>query len=207
MNLLSLNEAREQGNNKYYTGIPCKRGHITYRYTKDRACSDCVKLKVKKLSTIDGGNARRWANKTQEQKDIINEKRRSYYEKTRDARLLERKKAYIKLKNNPTYKQKIKEYGTQWKKENVGKVNNSTAKRRAAKLQRTPKWLTPDDCWMIEQAYELAILRKKMFGFDWHVDHVIPLQGDYVSGLHVPTNLQVIPGRENESKSNKYLPA
>ena len=77
-------------------------------------------------------------------------------------------------------------------------------KRHTAKLQRTPKWLTPDDCWMIEQAYELAVLRKKMFGFDWHVDHIMPLQGKLVSGLHVPMNLQVIPGLENSSKSNRY---
>jgi len=205
MNLLSLNKAREQGNSKYYTGIPCKHGHITYRYTKDRACSECVKLKVKKLSTLGGGNARRWANKTQEQKDILNEKRRSYYNKTQNARLFERKKAYIKLKDNPVYKQKMKEYASKYKIEKAGKVNNDTAKRRAAKLQRTPKWLTSDDKWMIEQAYELATLRKKLFGFDWHVDHIIPLQGELVSGLHVPTNLQVIPGRENESKSNRYV--
>lgn len=81
---------------------------------------------------------------------------------------------------------------------------NKESQRRAAKLQRTPKWLTEDDFWMIEQAYELAALRTKMLGFSWHVDHVIPLKGKKVSGLHVPTNLQVIPGLENIKKHNKY---
>jgi hypothetical protein len=44
-----------------------------------------------------------------------------------------------------------------------------------------------------------------MFGFSWHVDHKIPLRGESVSGLHVPWNLQVIPGAENMSKNNKFV--
>lgn len=100
--------------------------------------------------------------------------------------------------------EKINRYSAIYRKNNVARIRYWAMKRHTAKLQRTPKWLTPDDYWMIEQAYELAVLRKKMFGFDWHVDHIIPLQGKLVSGLHVPTNLQVIPGRENSSKSNRY---
>jgi hypothetical protein len=55
----------------------------------------------------------------------------------------------------------------------------------------------------MEQAYELAQLRTNIFGFPWHVDHTIPLRGRIVSGLHVPTNLQVIPGAENSRKGNR----
>lgn len=80
----------------------------------------------------------------------------------------------------------------------------ASAKRRAAKVQRTPHWLSEDDLWMIEQAYELAALRTKMFGFAWHVDHVIPLFGKKVSGLHTPYNLQVIPGSLNIAKNNRF---
>ena len=91
----------------------------------------------------------------------------------------------------------------QYAQENPGKINALVAKRKAAKLQRTPAWLTEDDLWMIEQAHELAALRTKLFGFPWHVDHILPLQGKYVSGLHVPLNMQVIPGLENCRKGNR----
>ena len=95
-------------------------------------------------------------------------------------------------------------YAKRVRQNNPGAKNADTAKRRYAKIQRTPAWLTEDDFWMLEQAYELAALRSKMFGFQWHVDHIVPLQGEIVSGLHVPTNVQVIPGFENVSKGNKF---
>jgi hypothetical protein len=100
-------------------------------------------------------------------------------------------------------KDKITEQNRLWRINNPHLNAKKSSKRRAAKLQRTPIWLSNDDHWMIEQAYELAALRTKMFGFSWHVDHVLPLQGKTVSGLHVPSNLQVIPGKENLMKHNK----
>ena len=78
------------------------------------------------------------------------------------------------------------------------------AKYRAAKRNKTPIWVDKEHLWLIKQAYELAILRTKKFGFSWHVDHIIPLNGKNVSGLHVIENIQVIPGAENLSKNNKY---
>jgi len=91
-----------------------------------------------------------------------------------------------------------------WKAANPGKVQAMDAKRRAATIRRTPLWLTADDNWVFEQAYELAAMRTKLFGFVWHVDHIVPLQGKLVSGLHVPHNLRVIPAIENLRKSNKF---
>jgi hypothetical protein len=78
------------------------------------------------------------------------------------------------------------------------------AKERAAKLNRTPKWLTDEDLRLMEEVYFLARLRAEKTDMSWHVDHIIPLRGKLVSGLHVLSNLQVITATENLSKSNKY---
>ena len=75
----------------------------------------------------------------------------------------------------------------------------------AKRAKRVPKWLTVDDKWLLREAYGLAKLRTKMFGFVWEVDHIIPLRGKLVSGLHVPTNVQVIPKAENRRKRNHFL--
>jgi hypothetical protein len=134
------------------------------------------------------------------------------YKKEYRARTVEQRKTYMKkwhAKNSMqqiTYREQYRldnpTYFQEYAKANKHKVNASTRKRQAAKLQRTPAWLTDIDHWMIEEAYELAALRTKMFGFSWEVDHVLPLQGKVISGLHTPYNLQVIPMVQNRSKAN-----
>lgn len=200
----SLSEAKSLGHSLYFTGVACKHGHLTYRYAKDRACSACVKEKVKRLSTVGGGNARRWAAKTPEQLAKIYAKRKEYYYQTQEARLEERRRSFEKLKDTAEWKSKHRASNRAFKKANPGKINADTIKRRVSKMHRTPAWLTVDDLWLIEQAYELAALRTKLFGFSWHVDHILPLQGKQVSGLHVPTNLQVIPWVDNVRKANRF---
>ena len=103
------------------------------------------------------------------------------------------------------YKSKVQEKNKNWKINNPSKVSAMDAKRRAAVNLRKPSWFTDEDHWMVEQAYELARLRTQIFKFPWHVDHIIPLQGRLVSGLHLPHNLQVIPGLENLQKSNCFV--
>lgn len=77
------------------------------------------------------------------------------------------------------------------------------AKRKAAKIQATPAW---SNDFFIGEIYELAKLRERMVGGRWHVDHIVPLQSVIVCGLHVESNLQVIPGPRNESKGNRHWP-
>ena len=94
-----------------------------------------------------------------------------------------------------------------WQKANPGRVNATTAKRRAVKLQATPSWLTIDQLTEIQEFYVLA---KEL---QWlsdptdplEVDHIVALQGKNVSGLHVPWNLQILTESANKSKSNKVI--
>ena len=123
---------------------------------------------------------------------------KTYAQKNRDAtnkRNREWKKA------NP---ERAAEVSRKTRLKNKARVLANKAKYRASKRNKTPIWVDKEHLWLIKQAYELAILRTKQFGFIWHVDHIIPLNGVNVSGLHVIENIQVIPAAENLLKNNKY---
>ena len=87
---------------------------------------------------------------------------------------------------------------------NKGKINALCAARKKVVKQRTPLWLTDFDRLKIRCMYQLAAMYTRENSEPWHVDHVIPLQGASVSGLHVPNNLRVIRGLDNIKKKNKY---
>jgi hypothetical protein len=77
-------------------------------------------------------------------------------------------------------------------------------KRRCAKINRTPPWLTKEHFNQIKALYQKAQALKDFTGEKWDVDHIVPLQGELVSGLHVPWNLRVIRSEDNRKKNNKY---
>lgn len=76
--------------------------------------------------------------------------------------------------------------------------------RHCDKLQRTPKWLTVDQKHLIAEFYKKANYLTKTTGCKYEVDHIVPLRGKNVSGLHVPWNLQVITKSENTKKGNRF---
>ena len=105
---------------------------------------------------------------------------------------------------NALNKDRKREWQRQYLKANPGHSAAYVAKRHAAKLQRTPAWLTKFDLLKIKCMYQVAAMRNRESGYAWHVDHIIPLQGVFVSGLHVPDNLRVIPAVDNMRKNNHY---
>ena len=80
----------------------------------------------------------------------------------------------------------------------------NAAKRRSTKLQATPNWLTDYDWEIIKWVYHCAKVAEKQYNEPYHVDHIVPLQGKNVCGLHVPWNLQVLTAKENLTKGNRY---
>lgn len=80
-------------------------------------------------------------------------------------------------------------------------VRFHVAKRRAARLRRTPSWADMD---AIRSFYDEARRLTIETGVEHHVDHDIPLQGKLVSGLHVHNNLQILTGSENSRKKNRF---
>jgi 5-methylcytosine-specific restriction endonuclease McrA len=102
-------------------------------------------------------------------------------------------------------KDKHSVYEKAWRKANPGKTNAKTARRRAARRNAMPKWLTEGHHQEMIKFYDEAVRLTKETGIKHEVDHIVPLQGKDRSGLHVPWNLRVITQSENRHKSRKIL--
>ncbi len=91
-----------------------------------------------------------------------------------------------------------------YRKVKRGEHNARNAKYKADKNQRTPKWLSNAQKQQIIQFYQDAAYLTNYTKIQMEVDHIIPLRGKVVSGLHVPWNLQLLTKQENTTKRNKF---
>lgn len=101
-------------------------------------------------------------------------------------------------------KDHVVQYGKQYAKANQAKRTALQRKRDIAKTQQTPKWLSNEQLKEIEQFYAMAKELESVFPWKQHVDHIVPLKGKTVSGLHVPWNLQILSAKANIQKGNKH---
>jgi hypothetical protein len=178
-------EAKELGLKTYFTGVMCKRGGVAER----RLNGDCLCQKCLDASRdIKAGWARENRTKTKEWIANNLEKNRSYKTKW-----LER--------NREAQSKRI----IDWKKRNKDKVLESTRKYQAGKRNAVPSWYGEIDQFVMQEASSLCDLRKVFTGIKWHIDHAIPLSSKTACGLHVASNLQVIPSSLNVRKINKML--
>ncbi|MCK5613898.1 hypothetical protein KAR91_69190 [Candidatus Pacearchaeota archaeon] len=146
---------------------------------------------------MDVANKRAYNKKwAQNNKDKI----RSYNKKWRSAnsnKIIAYNKRWAK--DNP---EKVKAKDKAYRKANPEKYREYAMRRIAAKEQRTVKWGCEE---VIKRCYEYAVLMEEITGEKWHVDHIIPLRGAQVNGLHVHNNLQIIRASENRVKGNKFV--
>jgi len=135
--------------------------------------------------------------KTYYQKNTISisKRTRNYRKENKDSHNLSSKKYYI---NN---KDKVNNAHKNYYKNNKHIFTQKSMYRYARKKQQTPLWLNAGHIAEMEGYYLFCQIFK---GFQ--VDHIIPINGKIVSGMHVPWNLQVLTAEENRAKSNSFNP-
>jgi hypothetical protein len=139
-------------------------------------CSYCLNAKDKSVFSKD---INKWNNVAYICKDCVS------------------KQSKIHKASNPDY---YKIYQVQ----NLDKFAAASSKRRASELQATPKWLSYSQIKEINEMYKTAKILSKQSNIKYHVDHIVPLNGVNICGLHVPWNLQILTSEENLHKSNKH---
>lgn len=92
----------------------------------------------------------------------------------------------------------------EWRNRNRAYLRAKVAKERASRIQRTPNWLSEFDLDYIKSLYIQAKWLEDLEGVKYHIDHIVPLNGENVSGLHVPWNLQIMNAIDNIKKGNSF---
>lgn len=198
--LISLITAKEHGLTRYFTGRPCKRGHLAERFASTRQCSECMNMHSgvwKKANREKCSSTKReWRDRNREK---VRSLKREYYAKSETDREQQAIRAKRWLEAN---REKSRGSSAKWRRENLPTAAAAQQRRKAKLLHCLPSWA---DHEKIRQFYILAKKMTDDTGIPHEVDHIFPLQGDVVSGFHVETNLRVIPKSENRSKGSRLL--
>jgi len=197
----------------------CRKGLHQF---SGKQCGECIKITNKAWkeanSEQEKANTKAWkeANKDkikawyEANKEVCNAKKKAWREANKDKikawyeankEVCNAKKKAWKEVNKEREKANQKAY----QKANQDKCNAHSAKRRSKKLNATPTWLTKEHFNEIGEFYKESQQLTKETGIPYQVDHIVPLQGETVSGLHVPWNLRVVTAEENIKKSNKLI--
>ena len=183
-------EAKKTGSKYYFTGQPCKHGHIAPRKTKG-TCIECLKVEWAK-----GNETRAEYFREYNKSEAGIAAKQAYYLRNRDA-------VIARAQSRPTSEKRA--YRNAWKENNQDQVLADNKVRRRKHRQATPPWITRKQKTEMRALYQAAIHLSKTTGEKYVVDHIIPLRSDVVCGLHVPWNLRVITQDENLKKSNKLV--
>lgn len=180
MQTTTRKEAKDSGLTVYYTGKPCRRGHLSERRTSNWACIECDNLMSR--------------NFRKKNPELVKEYKRKWRHNN-----LSRCNENIK-KWNRENKERRNEIRRKWDKENPTAVLAKTRKYQADKINATPKWA---DMNKIREIYREAGRLTRVTGREFHVDHIIPLRGENVCGLHVENNLRIVLASWNLKKGNR----
>lgn len=192
-------EAKAQGLTRYFNGKPCKHGHVSERLVSNHRCVECQTLQGsewKKAHRVEcAEQKRKWCEQNREKVRAL---KKSYYKTNPKERELQAKRARKWMEAN---REKYRVSSAKWRKANLPTAAAAASRRKAKLLQRTPSWA---DHEKIRQIYTLAKDLTDFTGVEHEVDHIYPLQGKLVSGLHVETNLQILTKQANRAKGNRF---
>ena len=180
-------EAKAIGAKYYFTGEPCKHGHIAPRKTKG-ACVECMKVEWQQAAEKRGDYFREY-NRREE----VKYRKHEWYQDNRE-------QVIAAASTRPAHVKR--EYQTAWKERNLVWVRADTKARRRKHREATPPWLSRQQKAQTRELYKVAITMSKTTGEQYVVDHIYPLRSDVVCGLHVPWNLRIITQQQNLEKSN-----
>lgn len=174
-------------------------------------CKACVKAYyqrnkarfIEKAAQWKEGNKEKVKQYAKRHRERNKDKRKQYYTGNKEA-LLEYGRNY-RVEYYKRNRDAILARTATTRKNNPARYCSYARKHQTAKIKRTPKWLTNVDFDRIRLFYEAARSMTNLGMEKFSVDHIVPLQGKLVSGLHVPWNLQVITVPANSSKNNSYV--
>lgn len=187
----SNSEAVSLNVRRYYTGNPCKHGHLEQRDTK-HGCLGCRRVNKSERGKTPEGRAKRRAL----------ESRRRKTDKGRAAERARRRRKMEAINSDPllleAYREKQRE-----RRRRYGATPNGKANFRRKSLEKELKVRQATPPWHDRSSVN-EFLANCPDGH--HIDHIVPLRGKNVCGLHTLANLQYLPAKENMSKSNKVDP-
>jgi 5-methylcytosine-specific restriction endonuclease McrA len=140
----------------------------------------------------------RWEKLTLEQKQVYLNATKEHQKKNREYWRELNRKAYVKKVGSLS---RISPFENTPEREILRQRTKANNRATRAKLARFPDELTK---FVYSEAHELRKLRNNITEIEWHVDHIVPLKGKEVSGLHIWSNFQVIPKQLNLQKGAKY---
>lgn len=200
---------------RYFTGKPCRNGHIAERYTSDGRCVQCKAEK----------DARSYAKHADKRREAV----LAHYVTIREARILAMRDYHARKKGDPAY-QAIR---NAYRKKHADRLRLQAQKKRttpearaakaakkradahlyrayeqtrnARKRNAIPSWYGELDEFVLREAAVLIDLRRTATRIDWQLDHMVPIGARKACGLHCAANFQVIPRTLNARKNNQMI--
>jgi hypothetical protein len=199
MEIVTRAEAKARGLKQYFTGEPCKNGHVAYRDTQSGSCRVCRNEKKREkresLRIAEGRKARYRPKDDEDRRRHLTRYKSEWFNKNKERNL---KRINEWREKN---KEKVSEARKRYRERHPVEERLNVVKRRASKMSRTPKWADQD---LIKFFYATRAYMSAETGSQWHVDHIVPLRGKTVSGLHNHFNLRVVPAESNMKKGNRF---